>query len=191
MFIYESNKDPVKARIEFDIALHRVEGNLSQGAFYFDTGRGFNEREILKFNYYQSVDGQFAHYSLRLPSQAIERLRFDPLPAAGVVTIKNIILTRYFPKKMVFSDQNNDVVPLHAIQKIEKNGPECLIVANSDDPYLVFTNGNTEVSIFDIDDIMNYMGIDKFLSGIAAWLLLSTLITSFCVSDIPSSQDPV
>jgi len=183
LLVYIYNKEPVKVRIDFDIALLKVSGNVNSGAFYVDTGNGFNENETIKFNYYQRVDGTFAPYSFVLASKDIKKLRFDPLPGPGLVSIKNIVITRYEPRHLIFGKETNDVRPLHAIEKIEKNGPELTITANGEDPYILFNNASSSFTLESVEAIVKNVGVDKLIAGIAAWVLLSALLTWYSVSD--------
>ena len=192
--VYLYNKDPKGIRLDFEIALHEVGDFPKSGEFYFDTGNGFKAGQFVKFDYHTPANGTFSRYSLILPTNSIERLRFDPLPAAGKLTIKNVIITKYSPVILDFSIKEQDVIPLHSIGKIETRGQALTITADGNDPYLVISREIISFSVFDIGNLtqniwfdIGLMGFDKFLTGITALILLSVLITNFICSDQPNT----
>jgi hypothetical protein len=190
VFLY--NKDPKGTRLDFEIALHEVDDSPKRGEFYFDTGDGFKANQYIQFNYHTSANGIFSRYTLILQTNRIDRLRYDPLPAAGKVTIKNVIVTKYSSNFLEFSKNEKDIIPLQSIERIEKKGRALTITSNGNDPYLIIAKNVTPFSVSDIGNLIRniwmdtrFIEIDKFLAGIMALVLLSGLITYFIHSDHP------
>lgn len=129
--------DTGKTRIDFDIALHQVRGE-ARGEFFFDTGKGFSEFESVKFRYYQAVDNRFKHYSLYLPTRKIiQKIRFDPLPKQGGVTIKNIVVQKRNNPVLSYSPLQNPPVSENGIHSLDASGNSLTIIMDREDPHLV------------------------------------------------------
>ena len=63
--------------------------------FYYDTGSGFSETEKVCFDYDRRSKSKFHSYRITLPTRsAIRQLRFDPLDGAGVVALRNVVISR-------------------------------------------------------------------------------------------------
>jgi hypothetical protein len=176
------NKQINNIRIEFEIAIHSLEGEVKQGEFYFDTGQGISERHSVKFQYYQHSDGTYARYSIVLPADRISLLRFDPVPSQGVISIRNIIVHKYYPLKIKVSDIRHSLVPLNSVEKIEIRGNEIIITANGDDPHILLFKNLPEFTLATfVEHILN-QEIDKIISGLLALSLISGLLTHFSIS---------
>ena len=192
MSVYLYNKEPKGIRLDFEIALHEVGESPKRGEFYYDTGSGFKGTQFVTVDYHTPADGTFSRYSLILPASSIERLRFDPLVSAGKLTIKNVVVTKFTPVFLDFSSNGKDVIPLHSIEKLEKNGRELTITTNGEDPYLLLAKNITPSFISNIGYVIPSVwrdirdkGLDRVAAGIVSLFLLSGLITYFTCSGKP------
>jgi len=183
--IYLMNRTPEKIRLEFDLALHHSKSENPIGQFYYDTGNGFNEKESKILQYIEDTKGRFYHYSIVFPVQDINRLRFDPLPGAGLVRMKNIIIRKNYPIKIVFEDIEHSLVPMNAIESVRGADNIITIVTNGPDPFFQIVEDPFVISFSDVTAFFRYVSvsIDKMVAGILSLLLLSILLTQLVFSN--------
>ncbi len=177
--IYVNNKSQNSVSLEFDVAIYSSSTLQNVGEFYFDTGNGFNEAETVKFNYYQETDGQFYPIKVIFPNQGLKQLRFDPLPAEGQIRLKNIIIKKYYPKKLLLLDKIKTLLPQNSIESVEVIDDQLSIVTNGADPFLIISQNISTFALADYKALINYVGLDKFVAGVLSLVLLSFLITWF------------
>ncbi len=186
--IYLLNKSHANIRLDFQVALHNADDNDRTGAFYYDTGKGFNEKQLVKIRYYQKTDGLFYPYSVIFPVANIQQLRFDPLIREGSVSFKDLIITKYYPKKIDFSVTRNSIKPLHSIQELIILSDELKISSNGEDPHILLSTNPARLSITDVPDLVSHTEVsdlvshtemDKVIAGILALVLLSFFLTKY------------
>ncbi len=177
--IYFYNIDRKTIRIDFDAAIFESDYTDEMGQFYFDTGKGFNEKQVVAFKYHNLQVGQFGHYSIKLPVIGVKRLRFDPLKAKGRLTIKNLIVRKYYPFKISLAVSPEQVVPLHSIDFVRTSNSDINILSNGEDPYLMVFQGIPYRSRSFINGFLQEIAWDKLFAGILGLVLLSGLLTYY------------
>jgi hypothetical protein len=177
--IYLLNKPQANIRLDFQVALHNAGDNDRTGAFYYDTGKGFNEKQSVKVSYYQETDGTFYPYSVGFPVANIQQLRFDPLFGEGSVSLKDLTITKYNSKRIDFSLTRDSIKPLHSIQELIILSDELKIVSNGEDPHIMLSKNPAGFSIADVPYLVSYTEMDKVMAGILALVLLSFFLTKY------------
>ena len=177
--IYLLNKPQTSIRLDFQAALHNADDDDRTGVFYYDTGKGFNEKQSVKIRYYQETDGLFYPYSVGIPVANIQQLRFDPLFGEGGVSLKDLTVTKYYPKKIDFSFTRNSIKPLHSIQELIISRDEVKIISNGEDPHIMLSKNPAGLSIADVPDLVSHTEMDKVIAGILALVLLSFFLTKY------------
>ncbi len=109
-----------------------VSSMQSTAQLYFDTGKGFNERESVTANV--STGTRFQTLSFALPAAKIWQLRFDPLATAGTVSIRNVRIR--YRDRMFLKVEAADILPLWQIASGTQHGAE--VVFSPGDSQIVF-----------------------------------------------------
>lgn len=189
--IYLYNKPQTETFLKFEINVHSSDVDNPSGVFYYNTGEGFNEKQKWIVSYDKAWYNDFRRYSLKLPANKIYQLRFDPLPSGGEVSIRNLVVDKYYPKPQEFINVKTMFASAHAIDSINSIENGIRINCGTTDPYLVLIDDIREFSVFDYQLIHEYIGIDKILAGVLALVLLSYLISSFSFTgrDIECKND--
>ena len=177
--IYLLNKPQTSIRLDFQVALHNADDDDRTGVFYYDTGKGFNEKQSVKIRYDQDTDGLFYPYSIGFPVSNIQQLRFDPLFGEGGVSLKDLTITKYSPKRIDFSLTQNSIKPLHSIQELIISSDEVKIISNGEDPHIMLSKNPAGFSIADVPYLVSDTEIDKVIAGILALVLLSFFLTKY------------
>ena len=160
-------------KIEFDLALHETDGSQEEGWFYYDTGKGFNETESVKFKYSKKVDGQFQHYAVIFkPGKPVFRLRFDPLQGEGYITIKNIVVGCYLPKELNLSPSKHNWLAYKSIEKIIHTSKGIEIVTNGRDPHLLIVDNLSEYCQKDIFGFVQNISWFRIMAAIGVIALI-------------------
>ena len=177
--IFVNSKECRNVKISFDASVGFSKSNNRVGQLYFDTGSGFNEKESVKFHYFNGNPDQFYHYSIVLPVCEFNRLRFDPLQDSGNITIMNLLIGRGHITEMETSKDNIKLIPINAIESIRYDDNGIEIRSNGEDPYLAISINNSFFSISNILSIINQMEIDKLIAGFLFLISFSLLIVIF------------
>ncbi len=165
-----------------DITIHLSKINRPSAEFYYDTGNGFNETEMVKLIYPFNYKGKRKRYCVRIPTDKhIKKLRFDPLPGEGKITIENVLINRYTTRNIEYnSTQKSTFIPLNAIKQINALSKGVEIITNGDDPYLVLAKDIKMEYLEFFKELVSFpINLEKLFSGVLTLILLSFLCTLF------------
>ena len=106
-----------------------------QAGIYFDTGNGFNEKEMIVFPYHQYSQKKIIKLNAVLPGRSLKCIRFDPLEGSGQVIITKI---RFNNRELSLKDllYSGNLLGLNSIEDIKLHNNELVINCNGPDPYL-------------------------------------------------------
>ena len=96
ILFFEQMRTPTTVSFQIAIREANVGGDGFFPCFFYDTGSGFSEAETICFDYNRGPRKEFQTYNITLPTRrTVRRLRFDPLSEAGVVALRNVVVSKY------------------------------------------------------------------------------------------------
>lgn len=166
--------------IEFDLAIHEALAEPEQGELYYNTGKGFNENDTVKFTYSQDSDGTFKHYDITLNADnSISWLRFDPMQNEGRLTIKNIVVRQHHPEPLDLTQSDRSWIAYKGIKEMVPIPPKGMqITTDGNDPHLLLTDNLAAYYQRDVMDFIRYIGKTKIAvaSGLALLVILLAIL---------------
>lgn len=108
---------------------------------YWDTGKGFNEKESRRIEFDANTKSQTLHFPL--PDRKLVALRFDPLLATGRIEVHSIHLIDT-GRGVRIALPMNTLEPVQSIAQITCEGDKLLVetTSNANDPILAFSNSS-------------------------------------------------
>ncbi len=131
LLVYSSHE-----RSQLRLTLEMVSSEQSTAQLYFDTGKGFSERQSVTTKVFTGARPQTL--SFRLPAAKIWQLRFDPLTAAGTCSIRNVRIQ--YGSKLLLKVAPSDILPLRQIANRDQRGEAVFFstIPYASDPGIVF-----------------------------------------------------
>lgn len=133
--VYLSSRTRQPVQLDFDLQVRASQKMENQGKFYFDTGYGYNEEDVLTVNYDPQTSGQLQHYQLIIPEkiQDIESVRFTPLSSVGEIVIKNIRLSKLeMSQELTLETSDGNISGEQQLKKVVFMGNQFYVVTKGD-----------------------------------------------------------
>lgn len=182
LMIVQLNRTPENFEIEFEIdVIDSSSVKQPKGELYYDTGRGFNENQTIKFFYRMNDTGKPQRYKLPLPVRNIVKLRFDPLPDKGTIAINSLSFLGECPVCLDIAKLKNDLKPIHSIESIRLENNTLTIASNGPDPHLLLLDSPSLGTVFCFFYRIMDLPADKLISGLLALILMSAILTYYTV----------
>jgi hypothetical protein len=141
--------------------------------FYYSTGaeEGFSEKRVIRLPLRDAPAGAFVRYEVTLPAGA-RQVRFDPLPRAGTVAMRDLHVHHYGDEAVDF-EGHAEVRPLDGIGELTVRGGELVLRAVDEQPRIMLFEDLSRFGRFTRRWLRDVILAAALLLPLALWLVHS------------------